>query len=70
MEKTQETFIGIDVSKAHLDVQFAFQRGMEADNTPAGIMALVDKLLLCKPMRVVMEATRAWKYPLLVPCWK
>lgn len=65
MEKTQETFIGIDVSKAHLDVHsLPSSEAWQADNTPAGIMALVDKLLLCKPMLVVMEATGGLEIPL------
>lgn len=65
MEKTQETFIGIDVSKAHLDVHsLPSSESWQADNTPAGIMALVDKLLLCKPMLVVMEATGGLEIPL------
>ncbi len=65
MEKTQETFIGIDVSKAHLDVHsLPSSEAWQADNTPVGIMALVDKLLLCKPMLVVMEATGGLEIPL------
>lgn len=65
MEKTQETFIGIDVSKAHLDVHsLPSSEAWQADNTPAGIMALVDKLLACKPVLVVMEATGGLEIPL------
>lgn len=65
MEKTQETFIGIDVSKAHLDVHsLPSSEAWQADNTPAGVMALVDKLLLCNPMLVVMEATGGLEIPL------
>lgn len=65
MEKTQETFIGIDVSKAHLDVHsLPSSEAWQADNTPAGIIALVDKLLLCKPRLVVMEATGGLEIPL------
>ena len=35
MEKTQETFIGIDVSKAYLDVHsLPSSEAWQADNTP------------------------------------
>ena len=65
MEKTQETFIGIDVSKAHLDVHsLPSSEAWQTDNTCAGVMALVDKLLLCNPLLVVMEATGGLEMPL------
>lgn len=65
MEKTQETFIGIDVSKAHLDVHsLPSSEAWQTDNTSAGVMALVDKLLLCNPLLVVMEATGGLEMPL------
>ncbi len=38
MEKTQETFIGIDVSKAHLDVHgLPSSEAWQADNTSTGL---------------------------------
>ena len=65
MEKTQETFIGIDVSKTHLDVHsLPSSEAWQTDNTSAGVMALVDKLLLCNPLLVVMEATGGLEMPL------
>lgn len=64
MEKTQETFIGIDVCKASLDVHSLPSNGAwQADNTPAGITGLVEKLLLEHPSLIVMEATGGLEMP-------
>src|SRR5512147_2919293 len=51
-------FVGIDVSKAHLDI--ARRPGHQVDrhtNDPAGIAALVARLQPLAPSLVVLEAT-------------
>jgi transposase len=55
-------FVGIDVSKAHLDV--AVRPGGESfrlPNTPAGIAALTQRLTGLAPALVVLEATGGWE---------
>ena len=50
--------VGIDVSKAHLDVAvLPSQESWQVDNTVAGIEQLVEKLSRMKPTLIVMEAT-------------
>lgn len=64
MNKTQEIFIGIDVCKASLDVHsLPFNEVWQTDNTSAGITGLVEKLLLCLPSLIVMEATGGLELP-------
>ena len=58
-------FVGIDVSKAHLDGACrpdgaAFQH----PNDPAGIRALVDRLKALRPTLIVLEATGGLETPL------
>jgi transposase len=60
------TFVGIDVSKAHLDV--AIRPGgppERAPNDPAGIAALVVRLEPLAPTLVVVEATGGMELPLV-----
>ncbi|MGB3917641.1 MAG: transposase, partial [Thiothrix litoralis] len=65
MEQTQETFIGIDVSKAHLDVHgLPSGEAWQADNTSTGITGLVEKLLLWNASLIVMEATGGLETPI------
>jgi transposase len=57
-----DTFVGIDVSKAHLDVYLrpvglAFQ----VDNSPSGIAALIEKLGAFPVRLVVLEATGGYE---------
>ena len=57
-----DTFVGIDVSKAHLDVYLrpvglAFQ----VDNSPSGIAALIEKLRAFPVRLVVLEATGGYE---------
>jgi transposase len=61
------TFVGIDVSKAHLDS--AIRPGTKAvardPNDPAGIAALVSRLKPLAPTLVVVEATGGLELPLV-----
>ena len=64
---TKPTFVGIDVSKAHLDS--AFRPGTKTaardPNDPAGIAALVSRLKPLAPTLVVVEATGGLELPLV-----
>jgi transposase len=64
---TPLTFVGIDVSKAHLDS--AIRPGTKAaardTNDPAGIAALVSRLKPINPTLVVVEATGGLELPLV-----
>jgi transposase len=58
MKKTVEIFVGIDISKAWLDV--AVHEGEEAfraNNTDEGIASLVKRLKKLKPTLIVLEPT-------------
>ena len=52
-----EVFVGIDVSKARLDVAADGTPPFDAENTPGGIAGLVERLVLLRPTLVVLEAT-------------
>lgn len=55
-------FVGIDVSKAHLD--FATRptnAGWQVDNNEEGIASLVDKLKQLKPALIILEATGGYE---------
>jgi len=63
---THSSFVGIDVSKDHLDV--ARRCGDEPhasrfDNAPAGIAALVERMVEIAPDRIVVEATGGYERP-------
>lgn len=58
MEKAKAEFVGVDVSKAKLDVHFRFsQRAFTVDNDDVGIGKLVAILALQRVRRVVFEST-------------
>jgi transposase len=58
MTDTAEIFVGIDVSKAQLDVAVHNQpSNWQADNTDTGIAELVKQLQAINPTLVVLEAT-------------
>jgi transposase len=58
-------FIGIDVSKARLDVACRpAGQARQYPNDPEGIAALVDHLRGLGPERVVLEATGGYEFPL------
>ena len=53
-----QVFVGIDVSKARLDVALgAAGELLSVEHDPRGIAALVKRLLQVEPARVVLEAT-------------
>lgn len=54
---TAPVFVGIDVSKAKLDVATSDGQDFTVPNTPEGHAQLVERLAAPKPRRVVMEAT-------------
>ena len=63
---TPSTFVGIDVSKAHLDV--AVRPGgatFRVANDPAGVADLVGRLAPLAPASVVLEATGGYEAPAL-----
>ena len=52
------TWIGIDVSKAKLDVAVSpSAEQWQVDRTPAGLSVLVERLHALRPERIVLEAT-------------
>ena len=58
----KEWYVGIDVSKAHLDVFVRPEpQGWTEPNSDAGVQALVGKLQTLKPTAVVMEATGGYE---------
>ena len=61
--------IGIDVSKARLDVATYEQvKGCSFDNTPKGIRRLVKWLLAQGEVRIVLEATGGYEEAVLLAC--
>lgn len=66
MTDTAEIFVGIDVSKARLDVAVHNQpSSWQADNTDAGIAELVKQLQAMTPTLVVLEATGGFELRLV-----
>lgn len=66
MTDTAEIFVGIDVSKAQLDVAVHNQpSSWQADNTDAGIAELVKQLQAMTPTLVVLEATGGFELRLV-----
>ena len=60
----QPVFVGIDVSKAHLDVAFSHEQKVQRlVNDEAGIESLVGLLRPLQPQLVVMEATGGFEVP-------
>jgi transposase len=63
------TFVGIDVSKAHLDVALRpTGDAFRLDNTPAGLGALVARLAPQAPALIVLEATGGYELPAVAAC--
>lgn len=66
MGDTDSSFVGIDVSKDHLDVVVRYGDEPHAsrfDNAPAGIAALVKRMVEIAPGRIVVEATGGYERP-------
>ena len=62
---TTACFVGIDVSKDHLDVHLRPQaRAFRLANDPEGIAALTDRLAPLAPACIVLEATGGLEVPL------
>ena len=64
---TKPLFVGIDVSKAHLDsaIRPGVKTAARDPNDPAGITALVLRLKPLAPTLVVVEATGGLELPLV-----
>lgn len=63
---TDEIFIGIDVSKAHLDIAVHSQaKDWRVENSEAGIVALVQQLQELSPTLIVLEATGGFELRLV-----
>jgi transposase len=52
-----EVFVGIDVSKARLDVAADGAEPFAVENSPEGVAGLVERLAALRPTLVVLEAT-------------
>jgi transposase len=62
-------FVGIDVSKAHLDVALRpTGAGFRVANDPAGLAELVARLTPLAPGLVVLEATGGYEMPAVAAC--
>jgi transposase len=66
MATSESTFVGIDVSKAQLDVAVHGQaRAWQAPNTETGIPDLAARLQALQPTLIVLEATGGFEMPLV-----
>src|SRR2546426_5664363 len=63
MMRTQ-VFVGIDVSKAQLDVAFRPEGRVSVPNDEAGCAQVLERLRAVPPTLVVLEATRGVGSPL------
>lgn len=57
-------FVGIDVSKAQLDIALRPEGGFQVHHTEAGIAQLLDRLHQVAPALIVLEATGGLEVPL------
>ena len=61
---SKERFIGIDVSKVHLDLADSIDPNpRQFQNDEAGIASLVDHMILLRPTLIVLEATGGLEIP-------
>lgn len=66
MTDAKETFIGIDVSKAHLDAAvYEPAASWQVDNDDAGIATLIQRLQPLQPTLIVLEATGGFELRLV-----
>ena len=66
MTEASETFVGIDVSKARLDVAVHEPAtAWQVENTEAGIAALIERLRALRPTVIVLEATGGYELRLV-----
>lgn len=62
---TEPCYVGIDVSKARLDVALHPSREFWSEtHDPTGIARLVERLGQLQPAGIVVEATGGWEYPI------
>lgn len=61
MATSSEAYVGIDVSKARLDVAVPGGRVWQVDNTPDGIARLVQQMAEMQPELIVVEATGGYQ---------
>ena len=60
--QTQEVFVGIDVSKAHLDIAIRpTGESWRVANDPEGVAALLERLQDLQPQRIVLEFTGGYE---------
>lgn len=59
-----QVFVGIDVSKAQLDLAFRPEGQFSAPNDEAGCAQVLERLSAVQPTLVVLEATGGWEIPL------
>jgi transposase len=61
-KKKSQTFIGIDVSKAQLEVAtYESDYQFQCANKPAAFPALIGELIKLRPTLIVLEATGGWE---------
>jgi transposase len=66
---THTLFVGIDVSKAHLDVAVRPDgNAFRLENTPAGLAELLARLTPLAPALIVLEATGGYELPAVAAC--
>ena len=61
----RKLFVGIDISKAELDVH-AGSKGFKMPNDPVGLTAWAGRLSELSPSLIVMEATGGFERPIQV----
>jgi len=66
---TTPLFVGIDVSKAHLDIAIRpSAAAFRVENTPTGLAELVARLKPLAPTLIVLEATGGYELPAVAAC--
>ena len=60
----EAVFVGIDVSKAQLDIAFRPEGRFSVPNDEAGHATVVDRLGALRPALIVLEATGRFELPL------
>ncbi len=66
---TPPLFVGIDVSKAHLDIAIRpSAAAFRVENTPTGLAELVARLKPLAPTLIVLEATGGYELPAVAAC--
>jgi transposase len=66
---TQKVYVGIDVSKARLDVGTSGGDGWQEDNDDEGVGRLAARVAALNPLGVVMEATGGYESAVAAALW-